>query len=201
MDVFFTPEDRQRYLAWLADYAQRQGVDVLGWCLMTNHVHLVLRPPEEQPAALGLTLRGLHMRYSQWVNRRQGWSGHLWQSRFYSCVLDDRHCWAALRYVEQNPVRAGLVTEAPAYPWSSAAAHCGLADGPGLDERWFAGVTPAAWREELRVPLVDEELDLVRRRTFNGLPCGSADHMKAVGERLGRELQERGRGRPPGSAG
>jgi putative transposase len=198
-DVFFADADRLRYLELLHDYGEQHRLEILGWCLMSNHIHLVLVPPDE--AALGLVLRTVHMRYTQWVNRRQGWTGHLWQSRFFSCVLGEAHCWSAMRYVEQNPVRAGLVTAAEDYLWSSAAGHCGLRADPLASGRWTEGLTPQAWLAELRTPLDEETVARVRSRTMSGLPCGDESFLARVSALVGRELVARGRGRPPKDGG
>ncbi len=101
-DIFFAVEDRSFYLEWLAKYASEAGLDILGYCLMTNHIHLVVVPHEEDSLADGLGRA--HWRYSQMVNRLHGRSGHLWQGRFFSCALDDEHAYGALAYVERNPV-------------------------------------------------------------------------------------------------
>ena len=114
-DVFFVDDDRRVYLELLAQQAPRFGLSVQGYCLMTNHVHLLAK-----------TLGRTHFLYTQYVNRLHGRSGHLWQNRFYSCALDEPQQWAALGYVERNPVRARLVRLAWRYEWSSAAAHCGV---------------------------------------------------------------------------
>ena len=105
-DVFFTAADRQRYLELLAEYAEKHGLAVQAYCLMTNHVHLVVVPRAE--ASLGAALKPVHMRYAQHVNWTQHIGGRLWQGRFFSCPLDEEHLWAAVRYVECNPVRAGM---------------------------------------------------------------------------------------------
>ena len=123
-DVFFTDEDRLVYLEWLQSYCQEHDVDVLAYCLMTNHIHLVLVPHTED--GLQRVLKPLHMRYAQRINRAKGWKGHLWQGRFFSSPLDDAYLMAAIRYVERNPIRVGLADKAEDYCWSSAAAHCGL---------------------------------------------------------------------------
>ena len=101
---------------------------------MTNHVHLIAVPAG--PQSLALTMRDTHQAYAAWLNRKTGQSGHLWQGRFFSCVLDpdDSHYWSAVRYVERNPVRAGLVQRAEQYPWSSAAVHCGRRPDKRLGE-------------------------------------------------------------------
>src|SRR5437762_13869192 len=97
--VFFTRRDRRAYLAWLRQYAERWHVDLLAYCLMANHIHLVAVPS----AADGLQrmLKPLHSRYAQRINRLRGWKGHVWQGRFFSSALDERHMWAAIRYVER----------------------------------------------------------------------------------------------------
>jgi len=128
-DVFFVDGDRVRYLEILAEQSERFGLTVDGYCLMTNHVHLVATPagPESLAKAVGRT----HWLYTQYVNRLHGRCGHLWQNRFYSCTLDETHFWPAMVYVERNPVRAKRVRRAWEYPWSSAAAHCGVAASRG----------------------------------------------------------------------
>ena len=123
-DVFFTDQDRRAYLGWLKEYAEQYKVDILAYCLMTNHIHLVAAPTTE--AGLQQMLRPLHMRYAQRVNRARGWRGHVWQGRFFSSALDEAYLWAAIRYVERNPVRAKMVRRAENYLWSSARGHCGL---------------------------------------------------------------------------
>jgi len=122
--VFFNDEDRICYLSWLKEYSDKHNIEILAYCLMTNHVHLVVVPFTEE--SLQRVLRPLHMRYAQRINREHGWDGHLWQGRFFSCPLDEIYMWAAVRYVERNPVRAGLVRRAEDYDWSSAAGHCSL---------------------------------------------------------------------------
>lgn len=193
-DVFIEPEDRARYLELLADCAGRHQIEVTGWCLMSNHIHLVVVPPDAE--ALGLALRSLHMRYAQWLNRRQGWSGHVWQGRFYSCALDEAFGRSALRHVERNPLRAGLVGAAEDYPWSSAALHCGVQDAASPGACQLEGVTPEAWRELLATPLPEDEAKLLRARTRSGLPCGDAAFVARVSALVGRELVARGPGRP-----
>ncbi len=126
-DVFFTDDDRRLYLAVLQERCAAAGVRVLAYCLMNNHVHLIVVPPDEGSlaAAVGRT----HFLYAQAINHLHGRSGHLWQGRFYSCPLDETHLWRAAAYVERNPVRSRLVRRAWKWPWSSAAVHVGAA-GP-----------------------------------------------------------------------
>ena len=123
-DVFFVDDDREVYLELLHQQAQRFGFWLEGYCLMTNHIHVVGVPMRED--SLAKAVGRTHFLYSQYVNRMHGRSGHLWQNRFYSCPLDEFQALNALCYVELNPVRAGMVKKAWDYPWSSAAAHCGV---------------------------------------------------------------------------
>ncbi len=130
--VFFRDSDRKQYLDLLRRYCARYGVKVTGYCLMTNHVHVLAVPLSQ--ASLARAFGRAHNDYSRWLNVARGDTGHLWQSRYYSCPMDDDHQWAALRYVELNPVRAGLVAAAEDWVWSSAAAHVGANDAaPFLD--------------------------------------------------------------------
>ncbi len=128
--MFLTDDDRLVYLEWLRYYCEKQDVTVPAYCLITNHVHLVLTPHSE--SGLQQVLKPLHMRYSQHVNKIKGWKGHLWQGRFFSSPLDEAYTWSTIRYVERNPVEAGMVVKAEDYRWSSAAAHCGLSEAPML---------------------------------------------------------------------
>ncbi len=129
-DVFLSDEDRRRYQSFLLEQLEPCGIDLLGWCWMTNHVHLiaVLRRPD----VLSRLIMRVHSRYAQQFNRRYKRSGHLWHSRFFSCALGPAHLQAALLYVDRNPVRAGMTGEATAWPWSSAEAHVGGVDRTGL---------------------------------------------------------------------
>jgi putative transposase len=118
MNVFHEESDRREYLGVLGEEIARHGVAVLVWCLMTNHVHIVAVPHREDSPAKGFGRA--HRRYTRMKNFAAGVRGYLFQGRFSSCVLDESHLMAAARYMELNPVRAGLVTVAWEYPWSSA---------------------------------------------------------------------------------
>lgn len=192
--IFFTNEDYRVYLARLQNHAARRGVTLLAYCLMPNHSHLVCIPATGD--ALGNMLRDTHAAYATYRNQRESCTGHLWQGRFFSCVLDEAHLWAAIRYVERNPVRAGLVKTAPDYPWSSAPAHCGLLFDPLLSMPPFlAHPAPdwAAW-------LADDDAGMVetlRRLTQTGRPLGSAEFLTGLETRLGRPVTPGKRGPKP----
>jgi len=172
-DVFFVDADRRVYLELLAEQAERFGLRIDGYCLMTNHVHLIATPrrAESLAKAVGRT----HFRYTQYVNGLHGRSGHLWQNRFYSCALGEEHFWTAMTYVERNPVRAKLVRRAWRYPWSSAAAHVGGADATGLtDAAAWADRLPRGldWREALTASQDKATVERVRLCTSRGRPLG-----------------------------
>src|SRR5437899_3954356 len=122
---FILTDDDERivYLNLLRKYTELYELSLLGYCLMSNHVHLVVVPRKSE--SLALALKQTHGRYASYWNARRRSSGHVWQGRFYSCPLDEAHLWIALRYAEFNPVRAGLVRLAELWPWSSAGGHCG----------------------------------------------------------------------------
>jgi putative transposase len=193
-DVFFSREDRVQYLQWLLRYGEDHRVAGVGVLPDDEPYHLVGIPRTE--SSLGDTLRSLHMRHAQRVNARKRWEGHLWQGRFFSCALDEPHLVAAVRYVERNPVRAGMVKRAEDYEWSSAAAHAGLRDDAVLtDGLAFEGAIPD-WRAWLAEQEREETLKRLRRRTAKGLPCGSESFVRWVERRMGVRLHDRPRGRP-----
>ena len=182
--IFLIAGDEQRYLDILAAQTRRHGVETWAYCLMPNHVHLILTPLDE--GGLARAIGETHRRYSAVVNGRQGWTGHLFQARFASVVMDERHLMAAFRYVALNPVRAKLVERAEDWPWSSVRAHLsgssnGVVDVAPLLARIddFAGALEMTDREP-------PEFTALRVAESTGAPLGD----KAFRERL----RERGTG-------
>lgn len=195
--VFFTDRDRRNYLELLHEYGEKHRVEVLAYCLMTNHVHLVVVP--ETADGLHHMLRPLHMRHAQRVNLVRGWKGHLWQGRYFASMLDDRYLWAAIRYVERNPVRAAMVERAEDYRWSSAAAHCRLRPDEVLTSSpswWRQFEAIGDWSSWLAAGDQPECLDTLRRHVNKGLPCGSSGFLDGLERATGRILRPRPPGRP-----
>lgn len=195
-DVFHSDVDREVYLTLVSVSARRFGASLLAYCLMSNHVHWVVVP--ERADSLARTFGEAHGRYAAYANARRGRSGHFWQNRFFSCALDRAHLWAAMRYVERNPVRAGAVECADGFRWSSAAAHVGV----GRAAEWLEAepmrstFTPEQWAVYLKSDSMGEaELEL-RKSTYTGRPAGTREFTAWAEAVLGRKLEARAGGRP-----
>ena len=167
---------------------QQYKVSLLGYCLMSNHVHLVMVPYEAD--SLALTLKHTHGRYAGYWNSKHGSSGHVWQGRYYSCPLERSHLWKALRYTELNPRRAGLASVAETWPRSSAAAHCGMttADTSLSMELWAKHWDSASWREYLTEGESEDEIQAIRQSTHTGRPLGEEAFVKNLEETMNRIL-------------
>ena len=163
---------------------------------MTNHVHLIAIPQRGQ--AMELALKQTHGRYATYFNARYESSGHVWQSRYYSCPLDLAHLWTALRYTELNPVRAGLVADPMAYRWSSAAAHCGTANpAPWFKlAPWPEPWSVSDWRDYLSAAVDEDETDAIRQGTHTGRPLGGESFVQDLERALTRRLVAAVGGRP-----
>jgi len=192
-DGFYVEEDYQTYLEWLSYYSRQHRLEVLAYCLMTNHIHLVVAASNEN--SFQQVLKSLHMRYAQRINRIRKWKGHFWQGRYLSSPMDERYMWSAIRYVERNPVRARMVKKAESYPWSSAASHCGRVDERVLSNNPQSQQVDdwSAWLAEGDDP---SELKMIRRNIEKGLPCGSERFITNLEKMIGRSLQFRPQGRP-----
>jgi len=193
MDVFFRDADRSEYLRQLSEQGRRFGVEYIAWCLMTNHVHLVAVPRQEDSLAQGIG--EAHRRYTRFVNFREGWRGYLFQGRFHSFPLEADYILSAVRYVLRNPVRAGLVRKPWDYRWSSA--------------RWFIGARtddPLAGPSDLSAGITDrrsfllqegEAITEFRRHTRTGRPLGSESFVAQLEQATGRVLRPMKRGPKP----
>lgn len=169
--IFHTRGDCRHYVGMLAESCVSNQVACLAWCLMPNHVHLVLKPDAEH--ALRAVMSSVHTRYAQRINRREQLSGHLFQDRFRSYPMDDAHLMIAVRYVENNPVKAGLVGAPEEWRWSSARAHLGLGCDP-LTDVSAIGRHVGNWRAYLRdgVEAADRD-ELIERALRSGRPVGT----------------------------
>jgi len=199
MDVFEDETDRALYLALLREHAGRCGVTFLSWCLMPNHVHLIVVPEKEDSLARGIG--EAHRLYTRAKNFRAGVRGYLFQGRFGSYVMDEKHLVAAARYVELNPVAANIVNEPWDYDWSSARYHVGMMrTDPLVTDRALAGAVRDAreWRGLLSEGVEDVVAKRLERGLSTGRPVGSPEFVEGLERRLGRDLAPRTGGWPKG---
>ena len=198
-DVFFVPDDYHAYLGLLKAQCEREGLKILAYCLMTNHVHLVATP--EKPESLARAVGRTDFLYTQYVNRLHGRSGHLWQNRFHSCALDEKHFWLAVRYVEQNPMRAGMLQKAWSYPWSSAAAHAGQRAEDALVNlaEWRSMMPAGEWRKALERLPGKEAVSALRKSTQRGWPIAGDSYLSKMEKLLNRRLRALPSHRPQGA--
>ncbi|MEA3489430.1 MAG: transposase [Candidatus Omnitrophota bacterium] len=195
-NVFLSDEDRYKYLKWLKEYSRHYKTEILAYCLMNNHVHFIAIPHQE--TSLARTFNIAHMRYSQYFNKKIEAAGHLWQGRFYSCILDEKHLYSAIRYVERNPVRSGLVEKPWDWKWSSAAIHMGKGSdnfGLGKVERF---IDVGDWKEYLSELDDKDAITLIRRHTKTGRPLGNSDFIEKLEKMSGRILKLKKAGRQKG---
>ncbi len=185
LETFFCDEDYAAYRGLVARFCRQASVAVWAYCLMPNHVHLILVPADE--AGLRRALGEAHRRYTREINLRQGWRGHLWQERFHSFPMDEGHLLAAARYVELNPVRAGLVRLAEDWPWSSARAHLAGRDDLLVDVAPLLAPAPD-WRAFLAEAGAADELETLRRHGRTGRPLGTPAFVERLEAQLDRIL-------------
>ena len=193
--VFFAKKDFKKYLSLLEKYSIEKEVIILAYCLMSNHVHLLLKPLGEE--SLFKMMQGVTLCYTQYFNRKNKRTGRLWECRYHSTVIDsERYLWEVSRYIEKNPVRAGIVKNVEDYLYSSGRSHV-LGESNTL----------------LREPLFDEDevfdykrfivgeedklnLDDIRRQTRLGKPLGDSKFLKTLSKKLDCNLAFRPKGRP-----
>ena len=201
--VFVDDLDRRQYLDWLADAAGTHGLSVHAYVLMDNHVHLLATPATDD--ALSAAMQALGRRYVRWFNRRHGRTGTLFEGRFRSSLVEaDRYLLACQRYIESNPVRAGMVAAVDAWPWSSHRHHVGLVVDPLVRPHptvWALGNTPfereRAYRALFDEVVPDAERAWLRARLLGGRPTASPDWQRALEAARGLRLLPRPVGRPP----
>jgi putative transposase len=191
--VFFEPGDYVRYLAFLKEGAEKSGTAVWAYCLMPNHIHIIAVPSHAD--GLRALFADSHRRYTNHINGRNGWTGHLWQGRFGSVAMDEDHLAEAARYVLLNPVRAGLVKRAEDWPHSSIEAHLNGKPDP------LADPAPLAARfGDLRGLLAEETaqtFEALRKSEKTGRPLGTAEWVKSLEKLTERPLLPSKRGPKP----
>ena len=192
--VFKTEKDYICYINLLKKYMKEYSLSILSFCLMPNHVHFICIPGNEN--SLANTFKMTHMLYAQYLNKRDNLKGHLWQGRFFSTILDEKYLYAAVRYVERNPVRAKLVREPWDWKWSSARTHVTgeNCDIPLCDISQFIDIEN--WVKYLSESEDEKLIKIIRKNTMSGKPSGEDTFLNRLETIFGINLSVLKRGRP-----
>ena len=193
--IFFEEGDHEIYRDLLAEQTLKAGIEVWAYCLMPNHVHLILTPADGD--GMGRAVGETHRRYTNFINARGRWTGHLFQSRFASVALDYTHLMRAVRYVSLNPVRARLAILAEDWKWSSVRAHLAGHDDGLVTVRPVLDRVPNF--TALLQPEADEDFADLRSSEGTGRPLGAGDFVAGLERVLGRKIARRAPGRKPRS--
>ena len=190
--VFFKDEDRNAYLNLLRRQFGFYDLSMMGYCLMSNHIHCVVIPPTME--ALSSGVGRLHRDFSRLQNIRCSRVGHLWQNRFYSCPVGFDRVWDVLAYVELNPVRAHIVDGPSHWQWSSAQAHVSGIDETGLLDMnlWRQHFDGSSWEKFLEAAKARKQLqNAIRSATSAGRFWGSDEVAKQLEDQLGRPIRRK----------
>jgi putative transposase len=185
--TFFKDEDYKAYLELMSAWCERYKVSIWAYCLMPNHVHLIAVPDTKD--ALNLAIGEAHRRYTRRINFREGWRGHLWQGRFSSSILDENYLLTCTRYIELNPIRAGLVADAEAWRWSSAGAHIKGKDDLLVRTKPLIEMVNSSWKKFLSVDARDSDMVLFRKHERTGRPIGTDAFIDRMERLLDRRLK------------
>ncbi len=193
--VFMNLRDYEKYLSFLSKYSEEKKAAVLAYCLMPNHIHLLVRPSEV--GALPKMMQGITLCYSKYSNGENRRTGRLWECRYHSTVVDgDSYLWTVSKYIENNPVRAGIVKRPENYPYSSAKAHLIGRKDPLLKEPLFNKSERNEYRRFIRSEEDKKIIEEIRKQTRLGKPLGDGRFLRTLSENLGRSLLFRPKGRP-----
>lgn len=169
LETFFSESDYREYLYLMAEWCNRCKVQIWAYCLMPNHVHLIAVPESED--GLHRAIGEAHRRYTRYINSQKEWKGHLWQGRFASFPMDEPYLIATARYIELNPVKAGMVRRPEEYRWSSAKAHLQGEDDILVKAGPLLAIV-GNWQEFLTNDLAEQEYERLRRHERSGRPLG-----------------------------
>ncbi len=194
-NIFFHNKDKEKYLSLLKKYSEKWNVKILSYCLMSNHVHLLAKPLED--ISLYKMMQGLTLCYTQHVNRTYKRTGRLWESRYHSCIIDrERYLWAVARYIEQNPIRAKIVSRAEEFFHSSARAHINGIKDEVLGEELFSHGQRKDYAKFVSSIGSENEINEIRFYTRTGRPLGSEQFVSKMEKKLQRRFTLKSPGRP-----
>ncbi|MBN1622647.1 MAG: transposase [Endomicrobiales bacterium] len=189
--IFIDDSDRKYYISLVNLYCNKYNLPILVFCLMNNHVHFIAVPSDEH--SIAKVFSTVHMRYAQYFNKKSYASGHLWQGRFYSCILDYSHLIIAARYIERNPVRASLAKNPWDWEWSSAGEHVGYSKSKiKLGDLFeYADMSTSTWREYITGTEEEQDITKIRKHTLRDLPIGSDKFLKELDLKTGKNIIKR----------
>lgn len=196
-NIFIDDIDREKYISIIKKESKRYGLKILSYCLMTNHIHLVVVPEKED--SIWKVFKYAHMKYSQYYNKKANNTGHLFQGRFFSCIMDNNHTLACVRYIERNPVRAGIVKKPCSWKWSSAKVHCLMKepDELGVNRLFeYVEVNQKSWKEFIEMPDNLDDIKRIKKNTRKGRPLGTNEFVERLEKKLNRILKLKPKGRP-----
>jgi putative transposase len=194
--VFFEERDYRLYMDSLGKYCEAVALRIWAYCLMPNHVHLIVNP--ERNTAMAGAMARVNADFARYFNLGRLTCGHVWQSRYFSTPMDEAHLWQAMAYVERNPVRAGLVARADEYAWSSARLRRPGAAGSFVDlSPWRQHYDWDRWKTVLETSVGEEAFGLrLQEASRRGRPFGGAEFTEVLEQRSGRKLEPLPTGRP-----
>ena len=192
--IFYSDKDRMYYLKLMKKYSQIYSLKILAYCLMNNHVHFIVMPQKKD--SIAKTFKVVSMRYAQYINKKRHLAGHLWQNRFYSCIMDERHAYIATKYVEQNPIKADIVNEPWDWKWSSARYHIGDKDIIDFLQPTDFLPKPSEWKVELQNEEIKPIINKLEWCTKTGRPFADFSIVKKLEKITNTILRYRSVGRP-----
>jgi putative transposase len=187
-ESFFKDDDYREYISLMSASCRLHGVEIWAYCLMSNHVHLIAVPGKAE--SLRSAIGEAHRRYTRLINFRQNWRGHLWQDRFASFPMNESHLLAAARYVELNPVRAGVTRDPSTYPWSSAKSHIFGKDDEFVKVKPLLELVPD-WKNFLKEGIGEEDIKRIRQHERTGRPLGDNKFIKKIERTVDRVLTKK----------
>lgn len=195
--VFFEKEDYQTYLDIITEQLKNAQIDLLSYCLLPNQIHLLVMPQSADKMAKAIG--EAHRRYTNHINQRQGWSGHLFQNRFFSYAVDEQHTLRAARFIETLPITSGITNKPENYLWSSAKFRVKVIGNPVLKQfPTFDSVID--WKDFLSRPMDMAELKTIQTHLQTGRPRGNNLFLDMIEEKTGRPVRPQKRGRKPKTA-
>ncbi len=194
--VFLNEEDSKRYLELMRVYAGKSHCSIVGYCLMSNHVHILVRAGLSEKS-ISKMMHGINVCFARYIGEKYGYRGHLWESRFLAYPVEDgEHLWTVSLYIDQNPSRAGLCESPEEYTYSSARAHFEGRLDAVLNEILFEGEDAFAYKEEMGVPCSGNDVQLIERHVKSGWPIGGKVFVAKIEKQLGWLFRPSSKGRP-----